>query len=93
VGASKEAETWPLATLCARSTDHTTHRGGSGVCSVGDGGGTAIACNSRNTKLPELAFHAVLGDDTRGLRFERLLARGVEMLAESSPIEPIHLTS
>ncbi len=26
-------------------------------------------------KLPELRFHAVLGDGTRELRFERLLAR------------------
>jgi hypothetical protein len=42
---------------------------------VGDGGGTTAACNSQNTKLPELGFHAVLGDDDRELRFERLLAR------------------
>ena len=36
---------------------------------------TAIACWSRNTKLPELTFYAVLGDGDRELRFERLLAR------------------
>jgi hypothetical protein len=54
----------------------TSRRGGSGVCGVGDGGGTTVACNSKNTKLPELGFHAVAGDgSTRGLRFERLLAR------------------
>jgi hypothetical protein len=34
------------------------------------------ACDSQNTKLLELGFHAVAGDgSTRGLRFERLLAR------------------
>ncbi len=34
------------------------------------------AYNSQNTKLPELGFHAVVGDgSTRELRFERLLAR------------------
>jgi hypothetical protein len=38
-------------------------------------GGTAIACRSQNTKLPELRFRAVLGDGDRELRFERLLAR------------------
>jgi hypothetical protein len=66
----------PLATLRAGSTDYTTRRGGSGVCAVGDAGGTTVACNSRNTKLPELGFHAVLGDgSTRVLRFERLNAR------------------
>jgi hypothetical protein len=34
----------------------------------------APACNSRNTKRPELTFHAVLGDDLREVRFERVLA-------------------
>jgi acyl-CoA reductase-like NAD-dependent aldehyde dehydrogenase len=34
-----------------------------------------LACHSQNTKLPELGFHAVLGDVTRELRFERLLTR------------------
>jgi hypothetical protein len=58
-----------------RGAPTTTRSGGSGVCGVGDGGGTAAACDSKNTKLPELGFHAVVGDDTRGLRFERLLAR------------------
>jgi hypothetical protein len=38
-------------------------------------GGTAIACWSRNTKLPELGFHAVVGDGTRELHFERLFTR------------------
>src|SRR3712207_3989423 len=89
VGAAMEAETWPLATLCAGSKT-TTRKGSSSVCDVGDGRGTAVACDSKNTKLLELGFHAVLGDDTRGLRFEWLLARGVQMLAESSPIEPRH---
>ena len=37
-------------------------------------GGTAMGCWSRNTKLPELAFHAVVGDGTREVRFERLIA-------------------
>ena len=37
--------------------------------------GLTPACWSRNTKLPELGFHAVVGDGTRELRFERLLAR------------------
>jgi hypothetical protein len=37
--------------------------------------GVASACNSQNTKLLELGFHAVLGDDTRVLHFERLIAR------------------
>ena len=45
------------------------------VCSVIRRGGTAIACKSRNTKLSELAFHAILNDGARELRFERLLAR------------------
>jgi hypothetical protein len=65
----------PLVTLRAGSTDYTTRRGGSGVCGVGDGGGTAVACNSKNTKLPELRFRAVGGDDVREPLFERLLAR------------------
>jgi hypothetical protein len=38
-------------------------------------GGTAIACHSQNTKLPELGFHAVMGDSIREVRFERLLTR------------------
>jgi hypothetical protein len=38
-------------------------------------GGTAIGCWSQNTKLPELGFHAVLGESTRELRLERLIAR------------------
>jgi hypothetical protein len=38
-------------------------------------GGAAITCNSQNTKLPELTFHAVLGDEAREIRFERLLVR------------------
>jgi hypothetical protein len=40
---------------------------------LADGGGTATARNSRNTKLAELRFRAVVGDGTRKLRFERLL--------------------
>jgi hypothetical protein len=28
------------------------------------------ACNSRNTKLPELGFHIVLGDGAREVTFE-----------------------
>jgi len=36
--------------------------------------GTVVACESRNTKTHELAFHAVLGDDVREVRFERVLA-------------------
>jgi hypothetical protein len=36
---------------------------------------TTSACQSQNTKLPELGFHAVLGDGARELRFERLLTR------------------
>jgi len=40
-----------------------------------DTGGTTLACWSRFTKLLELGFHAVLGDGTRELRFERLFAR------------------
>jgi hypothetical protein len=39
-----------------------------------DRDGTAVACNSENAKLPELAFHAVLGHDAREVRFERLSA-------------------
>ena len=38
-------------------------------------GGTKIAYWFRFTKLPELGFHAVVGDGARELRFERLLAR------------------
>jgi hypothetical protein len=54
----------------------TSRRDGGGVCGVGDaGGGTAVACDSKNTKPPELRFRAVGGDDVRELRFERLLAR------------------
>jgi hypothetical protein len=34
-----------------------------------------VACKSKNAKTHELTFHAVLGDGTRELRFERLLAR------------------
>jgi hypothetical protein len=34
------------------------------------------ACNSQNTKLLELKFHAILlGDGAREVRFERLIAR------------------
>jgi hypothetical protein len=33
-------------------------------------GGAAIACDSRNTKLPELGFHAVLGDGAREVRIK-----------------------
>jgi hypothetical protein len=40
---------------------------------VRGGGGTTIACQSKNTKLLELSFHAVVGDGTRELRFERLV--------------------
>jgi len=32
-----------------------------------------VACWSRFTKLPELGFHAVLGDGAREVRFEWLL--------------------
>jgi hypothetical protein len=42
---------------------------------VGDGGGTAVACDSQNTKLAELTFHAVLGGGSRELRFGRALTR------------------
>ena len=40
-----------------------------------DTGGTVEARNLQYTKLPELVFHAVLGDGARELRFERLLVR------------------
>ena len=33
------------------------------------------ACNSRNTKLPELAFHAVLSDGAQEMRFEHLAVK------------------
>jgi hypothetical protein len=45
------------------------------ACGVVDRGGTAAARNSQNAKLPELTFHAVLGDGAREVRFERLLTR------------------
>jgi hypothetical protein len=45
------------------------------TCGVMDAAGTGIACKSKNTETHELAFHAVPGDGTRELRFERLLAR------------------
>jgi hypothetical protein len=35
----------------------------------------ASACNSKNTKLAELTFHAVVGNGVQDLRFERLLTR------------------
>jgi hypothetical protein len=38
-------------------------------------GATVVACNSQNTKLPDLTFHAVVGDEARAVRFERLLTR------------------
>jgi len=38
-------------------------------------GGTVVTCNSRNTKLPELTFRAILGDGAQELRLERLLVR------------------
>jgi hypothetical protein len=34
--------------------------------------GTVVACNSKNTKLPELAFHASLSDGAQEMRFEHL---------------------
>jgi hypothetical protein len=37
--------------------------------------GSASACNTKYTKLPALGFHAILSDDAREVRFERLLAR------------------
>jgi hypothetical protein len=40
-----------------------------------DTGGKVISCYSRFAKLPELGFHAILGDGTRELHLERLLAR------------------
>jgi hypothetical protein len=45
------------------------------VAGVAHRGGTTVACWSQNTKLPELGFHAVVGDSTHEVRFERLLAR------------------
>lgn len=38
-------------------------------------GSREAACNSQNTKRLDITFHAVLGDGTREVRFERLLAR------------------
>ena len=55
------------------------------------GGGTAIACWSQNTKLPELNFHAVLGgsrsepelrDPYRGLQGRADAPRGVVLQRE-----------
>jgi hypothetical protein len=51
----------------------TTRRGGGEGCGLGDGGGgTAVACNFRNTKLLELRFRAVLDEDgTRQIALAR----------------------
>jgi phage-related tail fiber protein len=39
---------------------------------VGDGGGTAVACNSQNTKLLELRFRALLNESgTRQIKLAR----------------------
>ena len=37
--------------------------------------GFTSLCNSRNTKLSELAFHAVLSEGAQGMRFEHLAVR------------------
>jgi hypothetical protein len=50
----------------------TTRRDDSEVCGVADGGGTAVACNSRNTKLAELRFRVWLtGDGARQIELAR----------------------
>jgi hypothetical protein len=47
-------------------------RGGGVVCDVVNGGGTAVACNSQNTKLPELRFRAWLNEEgTRQIELAR----------------------
>jgi hypothetical protein len=61
-----------LGDVMRGSTDHTTRRGASGVCNVGDGGGTTVACWSRFTKLPELRFRALL--DEEGTRHIELVS-------------------
>jgi hypothetical protein len=48
---------------CERGAMTTTRRGGSEGCDMGDGGGTAVACDSRNTKFLELRFRAWLTED------------------------------
>ena len=64
-----------LGNVMSREHRPTTRRGSREVCGLMDRGGTVTARWSRFTKLPELTFHAVPGDGTRELRFERLLAR------------------
>jgi hypothetical protein len=39
------------------------------------GNRVASVCNSKNTKLLELGFHAVVGDCVREVRFERSPSR------------------
>ena len=48
---------------------------------MGDGGGrTAGACNSKNTKLLELRFRALLDEDgTRQIALARALDRGLNL--------------
>jgi hypothetical protein len=55
-----------------RSPANLTDKSLTGEQTAGDRG---RACKSKNTKLPALGFHAVVGDRAREVRFERLLAR------------------
>jgi hypothetical protein len=68
-------EIWPFTTSLAGNTYHDPLRQQMSVCGVIRRGGTAIACKSRNTKLPELAFHAILSDGAQEMRFEHLAVR------------------
>jgi hypothetical protein len=42
----------------------------------GDEGGTAVACDSKNTKLLELGFHAIVGDGAHEVRIKWVLGQG-----------------
>jgi hypothetical protein len=55
-----------------------------GYAAWGVGGGTAVACDSKNTKLPEPTFRGVLGDDTRGPRFAAA-TRALRLPGSSEP--------
>ena len=51
-----------LGNVMSREHRPTTRRGSREVCDLMDKGGTVTACKSRNTKLPEVRFRALLTD-------------------------------
>ena len=62
-------DTFLSPTFWATSTAFLVDRG------VGHWDGTAVGCNSQNTKLPELRFRAILDDGVRDIRFERATSK------------------